>query len=76
MQSTSILQLGVAPFRIDVLTSLIGVANERIFSSSVKAQIGGRIVGFIGRDALIEAKRAAARPKDLADLASWEEFNR
>ena len=34
--------------------------------------VSGMVVPFIGRAALIQNKRAAARPKDLADVAALE----
>jgi len=35
----------------------------------VDAEVDGRTVFFIGRDALLKNKAATGRPKDIADIA-------
>jgi hypothetical protein len=63
-----ILQLGVPPNRIDMMTSIDGVDFDEVWSSRVEGSYGEQIVPFIGRAALIKNKRASRRPQDLADL--------
>jgi hypothetical protein len=41
-------------------------------SHSVTSLVEGRAVRFLGRDELIRSKRAAARDKDLVDVAALE----
>lgn len=65
-------QMGLPPRRIDVLTQLSGIDFDEAWASRVERPIGGGIVAFLGRDALIKTKRASARPKDLADVAALE----
>jgi len=71
----TILQLGLPPNRIDVLTDISGVAD---FSSAWAARsehvVHGRGVPFIGREALIANKRASGRLKDLVDLDALGEL--
>jgi hypothetical protein len=62
-------QIGLPPRRIDLLTSISGVSFDDAWSSRVSAQLGGRPVHFIGREAFLRNKQAAGRPKDLADAA-------
>lgn len=65
-----VLQFGLPPNRIDVLTSLSGLASfDDAWTGRVEHVIRGRRIPFIGRDALIANKRASGRPKDRADLA-------
>ncbi len=66
-RSDQILQLGVKPNRIDLITSIAGVTFEDAWESRVTGTIDSVPVLFIGRDALIRNKEAAARPQDLAD---------
>jgi len=66
-QPDQILQLGVKPNRIDVLTSIAGVSFEDAWASRVAGSIDSIPVFFIGRDELIRNKELAARPRDLAD---------
>jgi hypothetical protein len=68
MSDDLIFQIGVAPVRIDVITSISGVSFDEAFSGRVSGRLAGIDVSVIGRDELIANKRAAGRPKDLADL--------
>ena len=63
-----VVQLGVEPNRIDLLTSVSGVTFEEAWESRVTGTIDGIEVNYIGREALIRAKIAAGRPKDLIDV--------
>jgi hypothetical protein len=63
-----ILQLGVPPNRIDMMTSIDGVDFDEVWSGRAEGSYGKQIVSFIGRAALIKNKRASGRPQDLADL--------
>ena len=66
-------QIGVAPRRIDILTSLTGVTFEEAWASRSAGSFGDVECWFIGREALARNKRALARPRDLADLESLGE---
>jgi hypothetical protein len=68
-------QIGVPPRRIDLLTSLTGLAFDEAWGGRVPGRIGGVEVPFIGRQALMRNKRALGRPRDLADLESLEGGN-
>lgn len=68
----NIVQIGVAPRRIDILTSIDGVAFDHAADHRDTASIEGILVPIIGRQQLIDNKRAAGRPQDIADLA-WLE---
>jgi len=65
-----IVQLGVPPVRIDLMTSLTGVSWEEAFSGSVSGFYDDIQVRFIGREELIKNKKAVGRKKDLADIES------
>ena len=69
----TVLQLGVPPNRIDLLTSISGVAEfADAWGRRLEGRVRGRTFPFLGRDDLIANKKAAGRPKDLADLAALE----
>ncbi len=63
-----VIQLGMPPIRIDILTSLTGVTWKQISSNRVKGKYGNTVVYFIGKDELIANKKALGRYKDLADI--------
>lgn len=71
-----VIQIGVAPRRIDILTSIDGVGWEDAALAVESANIDGLSIPIIGKRHLIENKKAAGRPKDLADLAWLESFDR
>ena len=63
-----ILQLGRAPNRIDLLTSLSGVGLDEIFETKIATQLDDLPVPVLSKELLIRNKRAVGRPQDLADL--------
>lgn len=62
-----VLQLGVAPHRIDLITSLSGVSFDEAWSSRESGDLGGVPAPFIGRNALLKNKESTGRAKDLGD---------
>lgn len=71
--SGKIIQLGYPPVRIDLLTDLDGVTADEIWNSRQEGPFGDQTVFYIGREVLIKNKRAAGRPKDVADVAALGE---
>ena len=63
-----VIQLGVPPVRIDIITSLTGVTWEEAFSGRQAGKYGDIDVYFIGREHFIANKKALGRKRDLADL--------
>jgi len=71
----TVIQLGLPPNRIDLLTEISGVPDfETAWAERVEHVFGGRRVPFIGRAALIRNKRGSGRRKDLADLEALGEL--
>jgi hypothetical protein len=67
-QPGTVLQLGVAPVRIDILTELTGLRFTDAWATRVRGAFGDLDVDFIGRDAFIANKRAIGRAKDIGDI--------
>jgi predicted nucleotidyltransferase len=67
-----IIQLGYAPSRIDLLTTLKGVEFEKCYASRVEVEIEGVKVNFIDLENLKQNKKATGRHQDLADLENLE----
>jgi hypothetical protein len=65
----TVFQIGVPPSRIDILTSISGVAWKDAWPHRVMLSIEGMQVPVLGRADFVANKRAIGRPKDLADLA-------
>ncbi len=68
----STLRFGEAPAQIDVLLQVSGVDFNIVDKNAVGGRYGEIHVRFIGLDDLLVNKRAAGRPKDLADVAALE----
>ena len=68
----TVCQLGQAPRRIDILTSITGITFEEAWATRVAVAWRNRQVQFLSRQALIVNKRASGRPKDLADAERLE----
>lgn len=68
VQPEQVMQLGLPPYRIDILTSISGVEFPEAWAGRVGGTLFDVPVSFIGRDAFIRNKRASGRPKDLDDL--------
>lgn len=68
MTKDMVVQLGVQPVRIDIITSISGVEFEDAFKFREEKQFGRTKAYFISREFLIKNKKASARKKDLADL--------
>src|SRR3990172_1834324 len=68
-----VVQLGVAPVRVDLLTSLTGVSLNEAFSGRAEGRYGDIPVHYIGRVQFIANKRATGRKRDLADLEALGE---
>lgn len=66
------LEMGRPPNLIHVLISITGVEYEEAERAATNGTYGRTQVRFIGLDALLKNKRAAGRPKDLADVAALE----
>lgn len=68
-----VIQLGVPPVRVDILTSITAVSWDEAFSGRVQGRYGNVPVYYIGRDHFILNRRALGRKKDLADLEALGE---
>ena len=67
-----VFQIGVPPNRIDVVTSIDGVAFDAAWPDRVETSYGDQPMFVIGRACLIRNKRAAGRPQDLIDVVALE----
>jgi hypothetical protein len=61
-------QIGIAPVRIDILTSITGVEFSDAWKRRVPSTFFGVPVHFISLDDLTANKRAMGRSSDLKDL--------
>ena len=69
----NVIQLGLPPVRIDLITSISGVTWKEADASKEPGFFGDVSVSYIGKEQFIINKRATGRRKDLADLESLGE---
>ena len=67
-----IFQIGVAPQRVDILTSASGLNFDETLRRSAECTIDGVCVRVPCIDDLIQNKKATGRPKDLVDVTALE----
>jgi hypothetical protein len=63
-----VMQLGVPSVRIDLITSITGVAWDEAWAGRIAGHYGDVPVFYIGREQFVANKRATGRTKDVADL--------
>lgn len=63
-----VVQLGVPPVRIDLITSISGVTWEQAKAHKEPGIFGDAPVSCIGKAEFVMNKRASGRKKDLADI--------
>jgi hypothetical protein len=68
----TVVQVGVPPVQIELITSLSGVGFDEAWPDRVEVDIEGLMLPILGRAHLIANKRAAGRAQDLVDL-EWLE---
>jgi hypothetical protein len=69
-----VVQIGLPPRRIDILTSLSGVEFGDAWVERRTHEVSGMAVPFLGRASLVRNKRATGRTRDLADLEALGEL--
>ncbi|MEM9874221.1 MAG: hypothetical protein AAF928_04960 [Myxococcota bacterium] len=69
----SIVQLGVAPVRIDLISGLATTTFTRAYNRRVQSPFGQVVASFISAPDLRAEKEHWSRPQDLADLASLDQ---
>jgi hypothetical protein len=62
-----VFQIGIAPQRIDVMTSVSGVDFDDAWPNRLVADLDGLRADVIGRKQLLQNKIASGRPKDTLD---------
>ena len=68
----TLFQIGVAPRRIDIITTASGLRFEETYARSLVLDIEGIEVRIPSLDDLITNKKASGRTKDLADAEALE----
>ncbi len=76
LEDGKIIMLGRSPLRIDILTRIDGVEFSEVYETHRKVELEGLSVPVISPKTLLKNKRAAGRPKDIADVIELEQWLR
>ncbi|MGB9442710.1 MAG: hypothetical protein WCB15_32535 [Desulfobacterales bacterium] len=68
LRENSIVRMGIAPMRIEILTTISGVNFDECFRQRVVDEIDGIEVNIISLKQLKINKKASGRHKDLDDI--------
>lgn len=68
LQEDQVIQLGISPNRIDLMTFLSGISFQEAWATREHGEIDGLNVPFISKEMLKRNKAASGRMQDLADL--------
>lgn len=68
----TIYQIGVPPYRIDIITSVTGLEFASAYKAAIRIDYAGFDVLVPCIDDLIANKKATGRPKDLVDVEVLE----
>lgn len=68
LKENNIIRMGIAPIRIEILTSISGVTFDECYKKRVVDTIDGIEVSIINLEQLRINKKASGRHKDLDDL--------
>ena len=68
----NVIQFGQPPLRIDLLTSIDGVAFEDCYANRKEVKFDGLSMNFIGYHDLVTNKKASGRHRDLDDLENMQ----
>ena len=72
LESGNVIQLGLPPNRIDILTSADGVDFTECFANILNIEIDNIYINFIDINNLIKNKKNTGRLQDLADVEKLE----
>jgi hypothetical protein len=70
-----VFQIGMPPFRVDVLTKIDGVEFEDAWNERIETTFGAEPAAVISRRHFVANKRASGRLQDLADIENLEKQN-
>ena len=69
----NVVQLGLPPVRIDIITSISGVSWEQADTTKEPGLYGNVPVNYIGKKQFVANKKAIGRAKDIADIEALGE---
>ncbi len=67
-EADQVIQLGVAPNRIDILTGLTALQFDDAWAKRINVEIDGLVLPVLDRESFRVNKAALGRNKDLADI--------
>jgi len=76
LEPNHIIQLGISPHRIDLLTGIDGVEFAQAWSTKEMTKLDGLPVFMLSKELLIKNKLAVRRDQDLVDVKRLQELSK
>ena len=73
LEPRMVVQLGVPPFRVDIMTDISGVEWNDAWEQRIATDLDGIQISVLSRTHVLANKRASNRPKDQEDVRLLEE---
>jgi len=73
-QKDIVFQIGLAPWRIDILTDIDGINFTEAYESKQDIKLDGLVLPFISKDNLIKNKKSTGRDRDIIDAQFLEDI--
>ncbi len=74
MSHEPIVQIGIAPVRIDFIATLSGVTFAEVANGAIADSLDGLPLRIIGLESLLRNKRSTGRSKDKLDVRQLEKL--
>lgn len=68
LEKGNVVRMGMPPTRIEILTGATGIQFDECYQSRKRIKLDDISINFISKKLLIKNKKAAGRPKDIADV--------
>ena len=68
LEKGKIVRIGIPPLRLEIINDISGVAFQKCYPDRIEEKIGDIIICFLDLENLLKNKKAANRPKDVADI--------
>lgn len=72
LKENEIFRLGVAPLRLEIMTSVSGLVFDHAWQNKGSLKVDGELVWVISKADLITNKKSSGRTKDIADVEYLE----
>jgi hypothetical protein len=75
-ETGTVFRMGRSPIKIEVINDASGIVFDDCYTRRIVARVDELEISLISFDDLLANKKAAGRPRDLADVETLERFKK